>query len=234
MQTSRVREAIRDSINRRYDLIHYIYSTVETTTQTAEPLMRPMWSEFPNESRFWDVASQFMFGSSILVAPKVTRPQGVYKHMHMQEVTYALPEGESWFNYYSKASVESTPQGEWVTDALPDLEQAVYVRGGTVLPIMMHDDCPSILACIGNDLKLEIYPDADSNATGTLYLDDGSSYEFVDKDAKSARVSYSYNGGMISTSLVHGDEYQNFPNVSSIVVYGVDQAPEVCRTGAGE
>jgi len=45
--------------------------------------MRPMWSEFPDETRFWNVASQFMFGSSILVAPKVTRPEGVYKHMHM-------------------------------------------------------------------------------------------------------------------------------------------------------
>lgn len=27
-QPSRVREAIRDAINRRYDLIHYIYTTV--------------------------------------------------------------------------------------------------------------------------------------------------------------------------------------------------------------
>lgn len=57
MQTSRVREAIRDAVNRRYDLIHYIYSTVERTTHTAEPLMRAMWSEFPDESRFWNVAS---------------------------------------------------------------------------------------------------------------------------------------------------------------------------------
>ena len=30
-QPSRVREAIRDAVNRRYDLIHYIYSTIERT-----------------------------------------------------------------------------------------------------------------------------------------------------------------------------------------------------------
>ena len=64
--------------------------------------MRPMWNEFPDESRFWSMPSQFMFGESILVAPKVTRPQGVLQLSHQQEVTYALPESTTWFNYYSK------------------------------------------------------------------------------------------------------------------------------------
>lgn len=91
MQSSRVREAIRDAVNMRYDLIHYIYTTVQRTTQTAEPLMRPMWSEFPDEPRFRDVASQFMFGSHLLVAPKVTKPTGVFKHMNKQKVSFALP-----------------------------------------------------------------------------------------------------------------------------------------------
>lgn len=53
--------------------------------------MRTMWNEFPDETRYLNVASQFMFGSSILVAPKVTEPKGVYKHMHLQEVSYSLP-----------------------------------------------------------------------------------------------------------------------------------------------
>lgn len=64
--------------------------------------MRAMWSEFPNQTRFWNVASQFMFGESILVAPKVTKPEGVNKHMHKQLVTYALPQGETWYNFYTK------------------------------------------------------------------------------------------------------------------------------------
>ena len=102
MQTSRVREAIRNAINQRYDLIHYLYSTFETATRTAEPVMRPMMSEFPDEPRFWTVASQFMFGASLLVAPKVTKPEGVYEHMHLQQVRYALPQNQIWFNYYSK------------------------------------------------------------------------------------------------------------------------------------
>lgn len=103
-----MREAIRDAINRRYDLIHYIYTTFYSTTQSGTPLMRPMWSEFPDETRFWTQPSQFMFGDSILVAPKVTEPQGILKKMNLQSVTYALPEGTNWFDYYTKQSVAST------------------------------------------------------------------------------------------------------------------------------
>ena len=121
-QSSRVREAIRDAINRRYDLIHYMYTTFYATTQSGEPLMRPMWTEFPDETRFWSSPTQFMFGSQILVAPKVTEPEGLLKSMHMQEVTYALPEGTEWYNYYSKQSAASTPNGQWVTELLSDLE----------------------------------------------------------------------------------------------------------------
>jgi len=51
-------------------------------------------------------------------------------------VTYALPEGSTWFNFYTKQAVDATPQDEMVTATLSDLEQAVFVRGGSILPIL--------------------------------------------------------------------------------------------------
>ena len=48
LQTDRVQTVIRDALNRRYDLIHYIYTSFEQTTRDAQPLMRTMWSEFPD------------------------------------------------------------------------------------------------------------------------------------------------------------------------------------------
>jgi len=81
-------------------------------------------------------------------------------------VTYALPSTATWYNYYSKMSVASTADGEWITTALPDLEQAVFVRGGTVLPILLHEDCVSLLPCMDRPIRLEIYPDANGKASG--------------------------------------------------------------------
>ena len=53
IQTQRVQDVIRDAINRRYDMIHYLYTTFYTATQSGQPLMRPMWYEFPDMSDFF-------------------------------------------------------------------------------------------------------------------------------------------------------------------------------------
>lgn len=74
LQSERVQDAIRASINQRYTFIHYLYTVFERMTRTAEPFMRPMWHEFPNDPATYDINSQFMIGSGILFAPKVLEP----------------------------------------------------------------------------------------------------------------------------------------------------------------
>lgn len=88
-------------------------------------------------------------------------------------MTYALPLSDTWYNFYSKSQEEGTPEGEWVDLALSDLEQAVFIRGGSILPILLHDDCFSLIPCMRNDIRLEVYPDSEGNASGSLYFDDG-------------------------------------------------------------
>lgn len=98
--------------------------------------------------------------------------------MHKQKVTFALPQGATWYNYFTKESEPSTPEGKSVSRALNDLEQAVFVRGGSILPIKEHKDCMALLPCMLHNIWLEVYPDTENKATGSLYLDDGYSYEF--------------------------------------------------------
>ena len=43
-----------------------------------------------------------MLGDSMLVAPKITTPTAMLDSLQMQEVTFTLPEGANWYNYYSK------------------------------------------------------------------------------------------------------------------------------------
>lgn len=59
----------------RYSLIHYIYTTFTQFSATGVPLMRPMWLEYPNDSNMNSVLTQFMFGDSIIVAPKLEEPE---------------------------------------------------------------------------------------------------------------------------------------------------------------
>ena len=232
MQTSRVREAIRNAINLRYDLILYIYTTFENAARTAEPLVRPMWHEFPDETRFWNVASQFMFGSGLLVAPKVTKPKGVLEHVHMQQVTYALPLNETWYHFYNKTRVAGTPQGQWVTEALPDLEQAVYVRGGQILPILQHDDCMALLPCLKNNVSLEVYPSETVSASGALYIDDGTSFDYKSSTANYTRVTFYMNAGALRAVVDTGGTYSQ-PFVNRVIFYGWQSSPKLVTNSLG-
>ena len=67
----------------------------------------------------WNVSSQFMFGDSILVAPKLIKSEEILSKFKQYLVNYILPEDEIWYNYYSKAQIRET--GQWKVTTLPDL-----------------------------------------------------------------------------------------------------------------
>lgn len=73
IKLQRERSAIMDAINLRYDLIHYLYKSFWQMTKTGVPIIRPMWYEFPDDKEMYEISNQFMFGESILFAPKITK-----------------------------------------------------------------------------------------------------------------------------------------------------------------
>lgn len=181
LQTQRVQNAIRDSINRRYDMIHYIYSNFYRATITGVPLVRPVWFDFADQKDFVTIESQFMFGDSIMVSPKITTPTEVLEKLHLQEVTYMLPSGVQWWNYYSKQVQEGT--GYNITVSLPDLEQAVFVKGGSIIPILQHDGCLALSECLENKINLEVYLDENLEASGQVFFDDGETFKYQNESA---------------------------------------------------
>lgn len=72
---------IKASINQRYDFIHYIYTAFYQMSITAEPLMRAMWNEFPDDVSVYEIFTEFMVGDSLLFAPKVTKPSEILSQM---------------------------------------------------------------------------------------------------------------------------------------------------------
>ena len=79
-------------------------------------------------------------------------------------MTFILPEGAKWYNYYNK-KVE-TVLGTSVTRSLPDLEQAVFIKGGSIIPTLLHDDCMAISTCIEKKIRLDVYLDSSNKAKG--------------------------------------------------------------------
>lgn len=83
----------------------------------------------------------------------------------------------------------------------------MFVRGGTVLPLLQHDDCMALLACITNALTLEIYIDVNGNSYGSIYLDDGETFDFAKDVTKSALIKFNYESNTLTSYFESGSGY---------------------------
>ncbi|XP_029426122.1 neutral alpha-glucosidase C isoform X5 [Nannospalax galili] len=60
---------IREAIKERYTLLPYLYSLFYHAHMSSEPVMRPLWIEFPDELETFGVEDEYMLGSALLVHP---------------------------------------------------------------------------------------------------------------------------------------------------------------------
>lgn len=77
-----------------------------------------------------------MFGQSVLFAPKVNQPSWEDHNNQTQIVNYYLPEDNNWYSYFTK--LEEPTTGVMVTKSFVDLDWALFIRGGSIIPILQH------------------------------------------------------------------------------------------------
>ena len=156
-------EAIRRRyIETRYRLLPYIYTSIEETSRTGVPLMRPMFLEFPDQADLALNDEEFMFGSDLLVAPRVWD--------FVDKYSVSLPAGD-WYDYWNgkKIAGGQSLQVEPHLDVLP-----VYVRAGSIIPQQ------AVVQNTGENphgpLVLRVYPGP--HCAGSLYADDGTTLAY--------------------------------------------------------
>ena len=97
----------------------YTRSLMETTHKTGEPVLRPMFYDFPKDANTWELKDQYMFGPDILVAP-VVEPD-------VSTRTVYLPEG-NWKHLFTG---EEFTGGCSYTISTPKEEIPVFLRNGS-------------------------------------------------------------------------------------------------------
>ena len=177
-------EAIRKRyIETRYRILPYIYTQMEESSRTGLPMMRPMFLEFPDDSRFETNGEEFMFGDQLLVAPKVWPFVGAY--------SITLPKS-GWYNYWTGERLEGgkTFQIDPPLDTLP-----VYVRSGSILvqqPVVQNvDETPK------GPLDVRVYPGP--KCSGDLYADDGNTNAYLRGDK--VRIHFSCDATPTSLAI---------------------------------
>ncbi|MGX1668116.1 glycoside hydrolase family 31 protein [Streptomyces sp. NPDC055400] len=111
---------LRDHLLLRERLRPYLTQLSEEAHRTGAPPMRPLFFDFPDDNRAWDVDDQFLLGPDVLVAP-------VYEAGARTRRVY-LPSGADWLDPATGAVLK----GGTTLDAEAPLERIpIFVREGT-------------------------------------------------------------------------------------------------------
>ncbi len=154
-------DIIRKYLKLRYQLLPFLYTTLEEAHRTGVPLFRPLVLNYQNDSNTYNLDDEFMVGNDLLVAP-VTRPDITSRLVY-------LPKG-IWYDYWTNRKYTG---GTMIRVEAPLETVPMFVRGGTILPTG-----PEMLF-VGqkkfDPLTFAIYPDENGAAATSLYEDDGLS-----------------------------------------------------------
>jgi alpha-glucosidase len=157
----------RETVELRYKFLPYLYTLFYNHEQTGEPVMRPLWYEFPEDSQTYLINDQYMVGSDVLVAPVIkdgARTRGIY-----------LPKSAEWIDWWTGEKFES---GKIHYLKTPLERLPIFVRVGAVIPTQ------TVIQHTGEmknaEITLNVVGEISSDKTETsmLYRDSGEGYQY--------------------------------------------------------
>jgi alpha 1,3-glucosidase len=202
----------------RYSLLPYWYTTFHEAYITGNPVMRTMFSEFPDNAATFTVEDQWMVGSSLLVKPITDEGATSTKVL--------LPGTSNWFDFYSlKAEAPSDSSPKDVAAPLDTIP--VFIRGGSIIPRKMRLRRSSKLM-FHDPFTLVIAPDsATGEANGQLYMDDEATLAH-ETSSSFAVQEFTFSNNVLKSATAVGVP-KRFPaenTVERIEIAGQTQAPK--------
>ena len=186
-------DIIRKYLKLRYQLLPFLYTTLEAAHRTGVPLFRPLMLNYQDDSNTYNLDDQFMIGDDLLVAP-IVKPDLTSRLVY-------LPKG-TWYDFWTNKKYD----GGTMIRVDAQLETVpMFVRGGAVIP--MGPEMRYVGERPFDPITFAIYPDEKGFASATLYEDDGNSLAYQRSGFRRTklevrRVAQAY---VVKTSAPEGD-----------------------------
>ncbi|XP_034273663.1 neutral alpha-glucosidase C isoform X3 [Pantherophis guttatus] len=210
---------IREAIKERYSLLPYLYTLFYQAQSMAEPVMRPLWVEFPKELETFGIEDEYMLGSALLVHP-VTAPK-----ISAANVFLPGPQ-EIWYDFRKFRRLE----GHGILKIPVTLNNIpVFQRGGTIVPLKISVG-KSTEWMVDVPYELHAALDYKGCATGKLYLDDGHSFHYLHEKQFLLR-KFSFHENVLSSRCANEEGlFQTKCIVQQILILGIKKEPSVVTT----
>src|SRR6185503_9839205 len=154
-------DIIRKYLKLRYQLLPFLYTTLEEAHKTGTPLFRPLVLNYQDDPNTYNIDDEFMIGGDLLVAP-ILKPDVTRRLVY-------LPKG-TWYDYWTNKKYEG---GTMISVDAPLETVPRFGRAGAIIPtapeMKYTGEKPQ------DPISFHISPAASGSASGTLYEDDGVS-----------------------------------------------------------
>ncbi|KAF0403443.1 glycosyl hydrolases family 31-domain-containing protein [Gigaspora margarita] len=210
---------IRDIIKERYSLLPLWYTLLYEASTTGMPIIRPMFVVCPDDEKVYEMDDQFFVGNSLLVKPIVEEGQT------STEVYFSG--NEIYYDYFTFEQIRGSNK---IRIKAPLNKIPVFLRGGSIIPKRQKiRNCSSAMHL--DPFTLVIALNENNEATGSLYLDDGETYDYEKGYFVHRQFEFSA-GKLASTSLSSFDNDKNIyaklinsVHVEQIIILGFDMKP---------
>lgn len=156
-------DAIAEAIRLRYRLLPYNYSTSREVSANDGTFMRPLFMDYPEDQKVYEIGNEYLWGKNILVSP-VTEPD-------VEVWSVYLPEGNDWWNFNDNTV---TKGGETISMPVDINTIPLFVKSGSIIPwgpdVQYSGEKP------WDNLDILIYPGSDGSFT--LYEDEFDNYNY--------------------------------------------------------
>jgi alpha-glucosidase len=218
-----IQDLVRTAIELRYRLLPYIYSAFVRSSETGEPIQRPMVFDFQYDGVVRDLDDQYLFGTDLLVAP-VTAAGATSRQVY-------LPDGAGWYDWHSDELLDG---GQFVVARTPMDRIPIFARGGAVVP-MWTDAPPTTSGYHAEVVELHVFvPSRDGSHVSRLVEDDGLTT--AAEGGASYRTTFvleRHGRELTLEARVEGDGYPEFRRQAfHVVVHG--GAPSTLVVDGGE
>jgi len=168
----------------RYQLLPYTYTLAYEARAMGLPLMRAMWLEFPRDTRARNIATQYLWGRDLLIAP-------VFEKGATSREVY-LPAG-TWYDWWSN---QRQAGGHTIARSIDLATMPIYVRAGAIIPIDPVRQYTS--EPVSQPTTLRVYRGA--NGDFTLYDDDGISQDYLTGTGSWTRLQWNDRANRLTLS----------------------------------
>ena len=152
----------------RHRLMPYLYTMNYRASESAEPMIMPMYYKHPESAEAYEAANQYYFGSEMIVAP-ITAPR--IRKINEAKVCAWIPEG-TYIDFFSHMVYE----GGRVMELYRPLETIpVLVKAGGVIPMTDSTGAADVTKN-PETLRIRIFGGADG--AFTLYEDDNETCDY--------------------------------------------------------